>query len=191
MTPGELVVGSPVGDGQAAQLRRGPPRSDALGRPSDEPIFQQSSGGFPRTDTTTRAPDAELQVSTAAPAVRVRPRRRAESLPARPASAPSGTPPRAASAGVRRMADGDVCLMNGQAPIGLRPRSSSRRQLDSTSADRRSARPRPSDPAMPAKAAPRLGGPQLRETPGSCSRHTALAQPLRRGRDPPERRMTR
>ncbi len=102
----------PAGDGQTAQLWRRSSNHHAFRDPRYEAVRQQPSGGLPSADPATRTTDAPVQVARPSAALPLRSRSHPEPLPGWTAPRELGQPPYSAGSFLRRLASGDVCLLN-------------------------------------------------------------------------------
>ena len=109
----------PADHRQTAKLPGGRSDRDAVGRPRHGSVCEQPRRSLAPTHTPTGTPDAAVQVSRPSATLRVGAWRGAESLSGGAASLKVGPPPPPSHTGVRRMGDGDGCLLKGRSGLGF------------------------------------------------------------------------
>ena len=109
-------AGAP-GDRQVEELWRSASDHYALCQARYEPVRQQPSRSLPPADPATRATDAPLQIARPSAAIPLRSRSHPEPVPRWAAPRQLSQPPDAARALLRRLAAGDMCLLNPSRPI--------------------------------------------------------------------------
>jgi len=100
------------GDRQAEELWRCASDHPALRPARYEAVCQQQSRGLPSADATARATDAPLQVGRSSAAIPLGSRDHPESVSSWATPRQRSQPPYAPRSLLRRVASGDVCLLN-------------------------------------------------------------------------------